>query len=88
MLVFEDFKSTEKKIVIVIHDGRGWFDPMSEAKGDVFDLATHLGASGFPEALQQVADLVVDLDQQHTPECRQIDVFACVAGLVHDGRVS
>lgn len=52
------YRRGEGQIVIVIHDGRGWFDPMSEAKGDVFDLATHLGASGFPEALQQVADLV------------------------------
>lgn len=46
------------KIVIVIHDGRGWFDPLSTAKGDVFDLAEHLGAHGFPEASARVAALV------------------------------
>lgn len=45
-------------IIIVIHDGRGWFDPLSSAKGDVFDLAEHLGASGFPEACDRVAALV------------------------------
>jgi hypothetical protein len=45
-------------IVIVIHDGRGWFDPLSTAKGDVFDLAEHLGAHGFPEASARVAALV------------------------------
>lgn len=45
-------------IIIVIHDGRGWFDPLSPAKGDVFDLAEHLGASGFPDACNRVAALV------------------------------
>ncbi|MGX9394071.1 DUF3991 domain-containing protein (plasmid) [Nitrobacteraceae bacterium UC4446_H13] len=52
------YRRGEGQIVIVIHNGRGWFDPMSQAKGDVFKLAEHLGASGFPEALDQVADLV------------------------------
>lgn len=52
------YRHGEGQIVIVIHDGRGWFDPMSEAKGDVFDLAEHLGAAGFAVALQQVAELV------------------------------
>ena len=27
------------EIIIVIHNGRGWFDPLSDAKGDVFTLA-------------------------------------------------
>src|SRR6516225_12078828 len=45
-------------IIIVIHEGRGWFDPLSPAKGDVFDLAKHLGAGGFPEACDRVAALV------------------------------
>ena len=48
----------DARIVIVIHDGRGWFDPLSTAKGDVFDLAEHLGAHGFPEASARVAALV------------------------------
>ena len=26
------------EIVIVNHDGRGWWDPLSEAKGDIFSL--------------------------------------------------
>ena len=29
-------------IVIVNHDGRGWWDPLSEAKGDIFSLVQHL----------------------------------------------
>lgn len=45
-------------IVIVIHEGRGWFDPLSEAKGDVFRLAEHLDGSSFGQSLKQVAALV------------------------------
>jgi hypothetical protein len=30
------------EIVIVNHDGRGWWDPLSEAKGDIFSLIQHL----------------------------------------------
>jgi hypothetical protein len=48
----------DAKIVIVIHEGRGWFDPLSTAKGDVFDLGGHLGSKGFPEACARVAALV------------------------------
>jgi hypothetical protein len=46
------------EIVIVIHGGRGWFDPLSDAKGDIFGLAKHLDGVSFVEALDRVADLV------------------------------
>ncbi|MGO8253459.1 DUF3991 and toprim domain-containing protein [Rhizobium ruizarguesonis] len=46
------------EIVIVIHGGRGWFDPLSDAKGDVFGLAEHLDGVTFVEALDRVASLV------------------------------
>ncbi|MEI9425396.1 DUF3991 and toprim domain-containing protein [Mesorhizobium sp. Cs1299R1N1] len=46
------------EIIIVIHDGKGWFDPLSEAKGDVFRLVEHLKGISFVEALDHVADLV------------------------------
>lgn len=46
------------EIVIVIHGGRGWFDPLSDAKGDVFGLAEHLDGITFVEALDWVANLV------------------------------
>ncbi len=46
------------EIVIVIHEGRGWFDPLSDAKGDVFALAAHLHGESFLEALDRVAGLV------------------------------
>jgi hypothetical protein len=29
-------------ILIINHEGRGWWDPQSTAKGDVFDLVQHL----------------------------------------------
>jgi hypothetical protein len=46
------------EIVIVTHHGKGWFDPMSDAKGDVFGLSKHLGSFGFVEALERVGELV------------------------------
>jgi hypothetical protein len=46
------------EIVIVIHGGRGWFDPLSEAKGDVFSLIQHVEGFSFVDALNRVASLV------------------------------
>ena len=46
------------EIIIVIHEGRGWFDPLSDAKGDVFSLVEHLDGVSFVESLEQVAALV------------------------------
>ena len=45
-------------IIIVIHNGQGWFDPLSDAKGDVFRLVEHLDGLPFAAALYVVADLV------------------------------
>lgn len=45
------------EIVIVIHDGKGWFDPLSDAKGDVFDLVMHLHGVPFTAALNEVSRL-------------------------------
>ncbi|WP_204278125.1 hypothetical protein, partial [Escherichia coli] len=41
------------KIVIVIHEGRGWFDPLSDAKGDVFSLVEHLDRVPFVDVLER-----------------------------------
>ncbi|NKJ72063.1 DUF3991 domain-containing protein [Rhizobium leguminosarum bv. viciae] len=46
------------EIIIVTHEGRGWFDPLSDAKGDVFGLVEHLDHVGFCEGAERVADLV------------------------------
>jgi hypothetical protein len=52
------YRRGDGEIVIVTHGGKGWFDPMSEARGDVFGLSEHLGSLGFVEALDHVRDLV------------------------------
>ncbi|RWG07813.1 DUF3991 and toprim domain-containing protein [Mesorhizobium sp.] len=45
-------------IIIVIHGGKGWFDPLSDGKGDVFRLVEHLKGVQFVEAINEVAGLV------------------------------
>jgi hypothetical protein len=45
-------------IIIVIHEGRGWFDPLSDAKGDVLSLIQHLDGVAFTEVLVRAAELV------------------------------
>jgi hypothetical protein len=45
-------------IIIVIHDGKGWFDPLSDGKGGVFRLVEHLEGVPFVEAMNDVAGLV------------------------------
>lgn len=45
------------EIVIVIHEGQGWFDPLSDAKGDVFRLVEHLHGGSFVEAFHRIASL-------------------------------
>jgi hypothetical protein len=52
------YRRGEGEIVIVTHHGKGWFDPMSDAKGDVFGLSTHLSGTHFVEAIDRVIDLV------------------------------
>ncbi len=45
------YRRGEGEIVIVNHHGRGWWDPLSEAKGDIFSLVRHLDPSlNFGEA--------------------------------------
>jgi hypothetical protein len=47
------------EIVIVNHDGRGWWDPLSDAKGDVFSLVRHLDpALSFSDARRLLRDFV------------------------------
>lgn len=48
----------DNEIIIMIHDGQGWFDPLSEAKGDVFSLVGHLDGVGFLKARDRVAHLI------------------------------
>jgi Toprim-like/Protein of unknown function (DUF3991) len=52
------YRRGKDEIVIVTHAGKGWFDPMSEAKGDVFGLSEHVSSFGFVKALARVSELV------------------------------
>ncbi|MEO8714794.1 MAG: DUF3991 domain-containing protein [Acetobacteraceae bacterium] len=53
------YRRGEGEIVIVNHDGRGWWDPQSTAKGDVFDLVQHLDRSlNFGQVRQVLRPLV------------------------------
>ena len=36
------YRRDEGEVLIVNHDGRGWWDPLSQAKGDIFDLVQFL----------------------------------------------
>jgi hypothetical protein len=36
------YRREEGEVLIVNHDGRGWWDPQSSAKGDIFDLVQYL----------------------------------------------
>ena len=46
------------EIIIVTHEGRGWFDPLGEDKGDVLLLVAHLDHVDFIEAFERVASLI------------------------------
>ena len=52
------YRRADGEIIIVIYEGMGGFDPLSDAKGDVFKLAEYLGAEGFVAALNLVAETV------------------------------
>ncbi|KQS71618.1 hypothetical protein ASG39_20335 [Rhizobium sp. Leaf371] len=45
------------EIIIVTHQGKGWFDPLSDRKGDVFALLGWLHPGDFPSTLAAVAAL-------------------------------
>jgi len=46
------------EIIIVTHEGRGWFDPLSDDKGDIFALIALLEHLTFSEAVDRVGDLI------------------------------
>ncbi|WP_338011745.1 DUF3991 and TOPRIM domain-containing protein [Ensifer sp. LCM 4579] len=46
------------EIVIVTHEGRGWFDPLTDSKGDIFSLVAHLDGVEFVEGVERIAALV------------------------------
>lgn len=61
------------EIIIVTHAGRGWFDPLSEDKGDIFLLLAHLENIDFNEA----CDRLVNLPRQSLEPAN--DLYRCAA---------
>ena len=45
------------EIIIVTHGGAGWFDPLSDEKGDVFALAIYLERLSFAASLERIRRL-------------------------------
>jgi hypothetical protein len=39
------YRRGKGEFLIVTHDGHGWWDPLSQAKGDIFDLVQYLDRS-------------------------------------------
>jgi hypothetical protein len=53
------YRRREGEILIISHNGRGWWDPLSRAKGDVFDLVQHLDPSlNFGQVRQALRQLL------------------------------
>jgi hypothetical protein len=53
------YRRCEGEIVIVSHEGRGWWDPLSDRKGDIFTLVRHLEPRlTFPDARRVLRDFV------------------------------
>ena len=51
------YRRGEGEILIVNHDGRGWWDPLSDRKGDIFTLIQHLEPGlSFGEAKRALRD--------------------------------
>ena len=53
------YRRGEGEILIVNHDGRGWWDPLSDRKGDIFTLVQHLDSGlSFGAARGMLRDFV------------------------------
>lgn len=64
------YRRAEGEILIVTHDGRGWWDPQSEAKGDIFTLVQHLDPSLNFGHVRQVLRRFVGLSPHYEPADR------------------
>jgi hypothetical protein len=69
------YRRGESEILIVNHDGRGWWDPLSDRKGDIFTLVQHLDTElKFGEArrlLRAFAGITPSLTAVHRARGRQ-----------------
>lgn len=65
------YRRGEGEVLIVTHEGRGWWDPQSQAKGDVFTLVQHLDPSLNFGHVRQVLRRFVGMTPRYTPAERQ-----------------
>ena len=66
------YRRDEGEVLIVTREGRGWWDPQSTAKGDVFGLVQHLDPSLNFGHVRQVLRRLVGIAPRYTPaeRCR------------------
>jgi hypothetical protein len=64
------YRRAQGEILIVTHDGRGWWDPNSEAKGDIFTLVQHLDPSLNFGHVRQVLRKFVGIMPRYEPADR------------------
>ena len=60
------YRRGEGEVLIVTHEGRGWWDPQSSAKGDVFTLVQHLDPSLNFGHVRQVLRRFVGMTPRYT----------------------
>jgi hypothetical protein len=53
------YRRADGEILIINHNGRGWWDPQSQAKGDIFNLVQYLDPDlKFPQVCERLRRLV------------------------------
>ncbi len=67
------YRRGEGEIILVTHEARGWWDPGSTAKGDVFSLLQHLEPGPKLGQVRRVLRPVAGLSPSFPPHLRTID---------------
>ena len=64
--------------MIVTHEGRGWFDPLNDARGDVIALAQHVWGGNLGQARQALRRLAGIAPQLAPAPCTKVARGAAV----------
>lgn len=65
------YRRGKGEVLIITHEGRGWWDPQSTAKGDIFTLVQHLDPSLNFGHVRQVLRRFVGIAPNYTPAERR-----------------